>query len=203
VWGWGDNTYGQLGTVSTAGSTIPVQMSGLTSVAAIGTGGWHMLAVQAPDAPSLTSCSPSDKASNVPINCNISWLPVTYYNSDFQLSRDANFSALIADVSNSISNSYSPTNALSSATTYYWRVRSRAINLTSAWVTGSFTTVGATPKPTTAVTTAIITASVAPGTGSSMGAIVITAVITAVIVAALVALLFIVYIAKGKKKPGS
>jgi hypothetical protein len=146
VWAWGDNSYGQLSGVAASGSTTPIQVIGLSNIAAIGSGNWHSLAIQAPDAPSTTGCIPAGSASEVPCDTSISWLPVPFVNHDFQLSKDSGFTTLLADIKNSTSNSYIPTAALAPATTYYWRVRSRAINLTSAWVKGSFTTVGGSSK---------------------------------------------------------
>src|SRR6266851_7500120 len=46
AWGWGYNYYGQLGNNSTANSSVPVQVSGLSGVTAIAAGGYHSLAVQ-------------------------------------------------------------------------------------------------------------------------------------------------------------
>jgi hypothetical protein len=96
------------------------------------------------------------------------------------MSKDANFTTLLADVKDSTSNSYSPSTALVQGITYYWRVRSRAINLTSEWVTGSFTTVGATPTPNITATSQITptTAPASPGSGSvNLFYVVITALI--------------------------
>lgn len=47
VWAWGDNDHGQIGdgTVNTV-RTTPVQVNGLTDVAAISTGGYHSLALK-------------------------------------------------------------------------------------------------------------------------------------------------------------
>lgn len=45
-WAWGDNVYGQLGDGTTSDRGTPVQVSGLTSVAAIAAGNLHSLAVK-------------------------------------------------------------------------------------------------------------------------------------------------------------
>jgi hypothetical protein len=176
-------------------------VSGLSNIAAIGSGNWHSYAIQAPDEPSIEGCVPPKGAGDIACNTAISWLPVPYVNHDFQLSKDATFTTLLADINNSTSNTYKPSSELSRATIYYWRVRSRAINLTSPWVTGSFTTVGATTKPSSVITTPNTPTPTAPVTGSTnMMPFIITAVVTAVVVAALMALLFLVF-TKGRKKP--
>jgi hypothetical protein len=46
VWVWGRNNYGQLGNGSTVGSPVPVQVSGLSSIIAIGSGANHSFALR-------------------------------------------------------------------------------------------------------------------------------------------------------------
>jgi hypothetical protein len=46
VWAWGDNFYGELGNGTTSGSTVPVQVNGLSNVIAIAGGYLHSLAVR-------------------------------------------------------------------------------------------------------------------------------------------------------------
>src|SRR5437588_1067427 len=46
MWGWGDNTYGDLGDGTTFTRNSPVQVSGLSGVTAIAAGLWHSLAVE-------------------------------------------------------------------------------------------------------------------------------------------------------------
>jgi LPXTG-motif cell wall-anchored protein len=199
VWCWGDNQYGQLSNIGAASSAIPVQVSGLAGIAAI-SAGRHSMALQTPDAPSTAGCSPSNGARDVACDTAISWQPVPFVNHDFQLSKDSGFVALLADVKNSTTNSYTPASPLDQATTYYWRVRSRAINLTSAWATGSFTTVGAVPKPTMILTAPGTTTPTAPSTGSSTQWI--FTIIAAVIAGILGAVLAIVF-TRSRKKPSS
>ena len=45
VMAWGDNAYGQLGNGTTADSTIPVSVTGITNVAAVAAGGFHSVAL--------------------------------------------------------------------------------------------------------------------------------------------------------------
>ncbi len=47
VWCWGDGFYGELGNGSTASSSVPVQVSGITNAVSIGLGGVHSCAVLA------------------------------------------------------------------------------------------------------------------------------------------------------------
>jgi len=46
VWAWGDNTYGQLGSGTTAGSALPVRVVGLTEIVGVASGDYHCLAVK-------------------------------------------------------------------------------------------------------------------------------------------------------------
>ena len=50
VWAWGDNRYGQLVGLPGLGSTVPLQVAGLSNVLAIRAGGYTAMAVQAQDA---------------------------------------------------------------------------------------------------------------------------------------------------------
>ena len=208
VWAWGDNTFGQLGRAGT-GSSVPVQVSGLTGVVSVSAGSSYNLVLQAPDAPSMVGASRSTGSTDVPVNTAISWVAVPFVNYDFQLSTNANFATLIADVSNSSSTTYTPATALTQATTYYWRVRSRVITLTSAWVTSTFTTV-APPKPTSTTPTTsttispVITASptVMTSTASATGSFFVGTVVIIAIVALLVGVvLTVLIIVRGRKKP--
>ena len=48
IWTWGDNSAGQLGEPSSAGSRLsPAQVSGISNVVAVAAGGFHTLAVKA------------------------------------------------------------------------------------------------------------------------------------------------------------
>jgi alpha-tubulin suppressor-like RCC1 family protein len=47
VWVWGSNTYGQLGDGTTINRTTPVQVAGLSNIAAVAAGGRHSMAVKA------------------------------------------------------------------------------------------------------------------------------------------------------------
>lgn len=199
VWGWGDNNWGQLGNIAAEGSTVPVQISGLTGIAAVGAARFFSMAIQVPDTPSTTGCSPAPGARNVPLNATISWLPVPFYNHDFQLSKDEDFNTLIAGVENSNKNTFSSSAAFEPATTYYWRVRSRAITLNSEWVVGSFTTVGATTAPATSAAITTGTPTRPSGGGVSVGMVVVIAIATLVLgVIATTA----IFIAREKKRPG-
>src|SRR2546428_613650 len=46
VWAWGMNLYGQLGDGTNTGSNVPVQVSSLTGIIAIGGGYGHSLALK-------------------------------------------------------------------------------------------------------------------------------------------------------------
>ena len=46
VWAWGNNDYGQLGDGTKTDSNVPVQVSGLSDVAAITAGGYHCIALK-------------------------------------------------------------------------------------------------------------------------------------------------------------
>ncbi|MFZ1086587.1 MAG: InlB B-repeat-containing protein [Terracidiphilus sp.] len=46
VWAWGDNSHAQLGNGTTANSSTPVQVSGLTSIVKLGGRGYHSVAVK-------------------------------------------------------------------------------------------------------------------------------------------------------------
>jgi hypothetical protein len=209
VWAWGDNTYGQLSNAAAENSTIPIKVSGLTGIAAIGTGRAFNFAIQSPDAPSIEGASPYTGARNVPISASINWLAVPFVNYDFQLSKDLSFATFIADVSNISSTTYTPATALTPATTYYWRVRSRAITLTSTWVTGSFTTVGASTKPASGTTPTrgntptSATVTTPPSNNSlPLGTVIILIVVVAVIAAVLAVMITVFMVPRMRKKPG-
>ena len=215
VWAWGANDYGQLGpAVAAQYSATPIQVPGLSGVGAISTGTSHSIAIQSPDAPSTVGAAPAAGATNVPTNTAISWVAVPFANYDFQLSTNANFATLTANISNTSNTTYIPATPLAQNTTYYWRVRSRLMTLTSAWVTGTFTTVAppapaptVTPAPVQPATPATVPPTPTPAptitppsipepASSTPWGTILTAIIAAVLAAALTA-----FFVRGRKGP--
>ena len=89
--------------------------------------------------------------------------------------------------------------ALSLDTQYFWRVRSRAVNLTSDWITGNFITIGASPQTSSHTTTSDISKTEELVTRSSIiWIVVVTSIITAVVMVILMAFLML-FIARKKK----
>ena len=98
--------------------------------------------------PTLTS--PPDSSTNMPSNTTLTWGSaigaVSYH---LQLSATSAFTSTVVNDS-SLGTTSRAVSSLSLSTTYYWRVRSKNSNGTSAWsVTRSFTTVASAPQPPT------------------------------------------------------
>ena len=91
-------------------------------------------------APLLTA--PANAASDVALTPTLTWNTVnnaTAYR--IQLSTVSTFKTTIADDAALTAGTKTLSTALSSNTTYYWRVNAKNAGTTSAWSTGSFTTV--------------------------------------------------------------
>ena len=107
--------------------------------------------VPPPAAPVLLG--PAPERDNIPLNTGFSWSAVAGATYDFQVSTSPTFATTVADVKGLSSNVYGGV-ALTSNTTYFWRVRSMSGTpmQMSAWTVSTFTTAapvsaGATTPP--------------------------------------------------------
>ncbi|NBC16656.1 MAG: hypothetical protein GVY18_04975, partial [Bacteroidetes bacterium] len=103
----------------------------------------------APTPPAVpTLLAPADNATGLDFdNVFFDWSDAANAASyDFQLSTDPAFGTLITDINLTPSEYTEP--SLQSGTTYYWRVRSRNGQVTSAFASASFSTRQALPAPT-------------------------------------------------------
>ncbi|NHM07570.1 T9SS type A sorting domain-containing protein [Flavobacterium sp. CYK-4] len=91
--------------------------------------------------------SPVNGANQIPLTTNLVWQGITGAGSyEYQLATDASFSSLVQ--SGLVDGTSVATNALSSQTTYYWRVRANVAGNVSLWsAVWSFTTTTSLTNP--------------------------------------------------------
>ncbi|MDO8715466.1 MAG: right-handed parallel beta-helix repeat-containing protein [Dehalococcoidales bacterium] len=136
--------------VNTANGFVYITVGAATNPSLADLGGTPFVLtniVPPPAAPVLLG--PDAGRDNIPTNTGFSWSAVTGATYDFQVSTSPTFATTVASVTGLTGNVYGGV-ALAANTTYFWRVRSMAGTLMSAWTVSTFTTaapVSATTAP--------------------------------------------------------
>lgn len=134
--------------VNTASGFAFVTITGTSAPAFSDMGGTPFVLtniISAPAAPSLTSPT----GTGIPLNTGFEWTPATGATSyNFQVSTVPTFATTVASQTG-LTSTVSGGVALTSNTTYFWRVQAVNAGGSSAWATGTFTTAGAASGTTT------------------------------------------------------